>query len=321
MGWDTGGRCGRGVGPLVKGGSHTITGYIGQYYIKVDNFNETKNKSKSVFSISENALTYNCRAKYYPQPDGTMKLAQIQTFSVPKFRESGWEQREKPNKCSKSNDIGEEADSIQGDSNDIERATRRARKNAFDIIMCNPDLDTFATFTYAPEKVGDKADYDDCYKYLKPWLSNRVQRNGLKYVCVPELTKVGDIHFHAIMNSSALKLRPAISPKSGRLLTHGDKPLYNITDWKRGFTSAEKITRSCEGEDERAKVAKYIFKYMRKQEGQKIGGRYVLIGGDVQKPFYAYGDAPSQFMLDNRPIWQPEPMLIGDVTYSELGFI
>lgn len=270
---------------------------------------------------TDSQITHCCRAKYYPQADGSLRLASIQSFNFPKFREEGWEQREKSNKCSISKDIGEEADSIQGDLDDIERATRRARKNAFDIIMCNPDLDLFGTFTYSPDEVGDKANYDECFKYLNTWLSNRVQRNGLKYVCVPERTKAGDIHFHAIMNSSALKLEEAISPKSGRVLTHRDKVLYNIADWKKGFTSAEMITRNNDSDDERAMVSKYIFKYMGKQAGQKIGGRYVLIGGDVARPIYAYGDAPYQFLNGQVATYQPEPRQIGDLVYTELGFI
>lgn len=151
---------------------------------------------------------------------------------------------------------------IEGATCDVERATRRARKNAFDMIMCNHDLDTFATFTYSPDAVDDKASYDECYKYLNTWLSNRVQRRGLMYVCVPERTKRGDIHFHAIMNSSALNLEAAYSPKTGRQLTHHGNPLYNVTDWKRGFTSAELIHQRADGENEREAVSKYIFKYM-----------------------------------------------------------
>ena len=273
------------------------------------------------FSRTDSSLTYNCRAKYYRQSDGTLRLATIQSFSVPKFREQGWESREKKNNRSIIEGVDEVDEILQRDPSDVERATRRARKNAFDIIMCNPDMDLFGTFTYSPDEIRDKADYDECFKYLNTWLSNRVQRRGLKYVCVPERTKLGDIHFHAIMNSSALKLERAISAKTGHVLTHNKKPLYNISDWAKGFTSAEMITRNSADEDERAMVSKYIFKYMGKQAGQKIGGRYVLIGGDVQKPVYLYGDAPSEFLNGELPVYQPAPKQIGDITYTELGFI
>lgn len=273
------------------------------------------------FTLSDNALKYCCRAKYYPNIDGSLRLASIQTFNIPMFRPAGWENRKKKNKCSISFGDDEVVNSPVDNSADRERATRRAKKNAFDIIMCNHDLDLFATFTYSPERVGDKADYDECYEYLRGWLSNRVQRNGLKYVCVPERTKIGDIHFHAIMNSTALKLAPAVSPKTGRLLTKKGKTLFNVSDWKRGFSSAEKITAQGADDEARVKVSKYIFKYMGKQSCQKIGGRYVLIGGDIVKPVYAYGDAPSEFLNGQKPTFQPNPCVIGDVVYTELGFI
>lgn len=263
---------------------------------------EAPSKNKLLSSLSSEATKHHARAKYYPQPDGTFRLACIQQFNTPRFCASGWETRtnvrDKKSRISEEEiedfETGREASTF-----DIERATRRARKNAFDIIMCNPDLDIFCTFTYSPEKVDDKADYDECYKYLNTYLSNRVQRNGLKYVCVPERTKKGDIHFHAIMNADALKLVEARSPNTNRKLTHNGKQLYNITDWARGFTSCEFITRSGD-EDEREAVSKYIFKYMGKQEGQKIGGRYCLIGGDVQKPIYVYGDTAEE-LFDGTP--------------------
>ena len=209
----------------------------------------------------------------------------------------------------------------EASAQDVERATRRARKNAFDVIMCNHDLDTFATFTYSPERVGDKADYDECYKYLNTWLSNRVQRKGLKYVCVPERTKKGDIHFHAIMNSAALQLEKAYSPKTGAALTHKGKQLYNVTDWSRGFTSAEYITRRQAGEDEREAVSKYIFKYMGKQAGQKIGGRYCLIGGEIRRPVFAYGDSPEEFLDDGAAVYRNHVELPEGLTYDEWSFI
>ena len=274
------------------------------------------------FTVSDNLILHPVRAKYYRLPDGSLRLASVQAFNVPRFREQGWESREKKNKCSKMGE--EETEDIEvgreAATCDIERATRRARKNAFDMIMCNHDLDTFATFTYSPDAVGDKASYDECYKYLNTWLSNRVQRRGLKYVCVPERTKAGDIHFHAIMNSTALSLEAAYSPKTGRQLTHCGNPLYNIPDWKRGFTSAELIRQKCDGENEREAVSKYIFKYMGKQAGQKIGGRYCLIGGELSRPVYAYGDRPDEFLTGDAERYRNH-VEINDIVYDEWSFI
>ena len=256
------------------------------------------------------------RAKYIPMPDGSFRLVMVQSFSVPTFRSSGWEDR----KQKKGSIIlpDEDPADVVDDLGNIERASRRARINAFDIIMCNPSLDTFATFTYKPDDELDKSSYDDCYEKLGVWLSNRVQRRGLQYVIVPERHKSGDIHFHGILNSAALKLDRARSPKSGRALSSGGKPIYNLVDWSFGFTTAQIIGEA--GED-REKVAKYVFKYMGKQVGAKIGGRYCLIGGrDLARPRYVYGDSAEQLIGDQTAKYDRE-VKIGELKYREYSFI
>lgn len=251
------------------------------------------------FLLSENALLSNARATYYPMPDGSLKLARVQVFSSPRFRPDGWEavngegvKPTAPDICPTADEGSEPRDRTAAD---LLRAVRRARRNAFDLIMCNGDLDAFATLTYSPEKVDDKTDYAECYKYLRGWLSNGVQRRDLKYLCVPELTKAGDIHFHAITNAAALKLDAARSPKSGRLLKHHGDQVYNLKDWHAGFSTAQLIRRRNDDDDPRLAVSKYIFKYMGKNLGAKVGGRYVLTGGKLAHPLYAYGDGVEQF--------------------------
>ena len=248
------------------------------------------------------------RAKYFRTSDGAIKLAQVQFLSFPTFRIPGYELVNKPS--SKLAPLFEqiEADIVPSafteydESFSLEKEKNpnawknlhRAKIKAFDKILCNPDLDTFATFTLSPKYVKDRASWDVVYQPLKVWLSNRVSRNSLKYVICPERHKKGGIHFHAIMNSSALTLSPAFNAHTGAPLVHNGQPLYNIKDFPLGFTSAERIQDAAL---DREKVAKYIFKYMGKQgiEG-KIGGRYVLSGGDFVKPIYLYGNEPTEFI-------------------------
>ena len=267
------------------------------------------------FRKSETEIHHHCRAKFYPDINGNYSLAQIQKFSTPKFKEKGWE----PVTSSKSSVRADERERGTPDGADISRATRRAKITAFDYIMCNPDLNAFVTFTYSPQAVSDKSSYEECYARLAVRLSNRVQRCDLKYVMVPEHTKVGDIHFHAIMNDYALRMERAFSPKSGRPLSHNGKPLFNITDWKYGFTSAELIPDS---EGDRKAVAKYIFKYMGKQMGQKIGGRYVLCGGDLKRPIYQYGESETEFLPDTGAVYTRSVEIdSAGLTYDEWSFI
>lgn len=268
------------------------------------------------FRKTDAQISYSCRAKYYYNTDGIPTLACVQKFSDAKFRESGWEALDKePKTVEKSVEKDNETSSFAN----VQRATRRAKILAFDYIMNNPDLDLFATFTYSPEAVEEKDSYEECYRALGVWLSNRVQRCGLKYVIVPERTKAGDIHFHAIMNSSAVKLVNALSPYTSRQLTHNGKPLYNIIDWKFGFTSAEFIATA---DGDRRAVSKYIFKYMGKQMGQKIGGRYVLTGGELRKPLYVYSDDEREFFEQGEEKYSRDMYLEEcGLSYKEWSFI
>lgn len=247
-------------------------------------------------SVSREMLRHRVRAKYYPTESG-LKLATVQSFSVPFFRESGWESQ---GRYDKHHDI--EIPEIELDDESVEaverynneRARRRARIAVYDLTMSNPQLDTFITLTYAPEAVGDKADYAECYAKLRPFLSNSVQRAGLAYVGVPELTKKGDVHFHFLANSSALKLERARHPRSGRALSRKGSPIYNVTNWSVGFSTAQIVTARSEGADAHTATCKYLTKYMTKST-EKIGGRYYLSGGELRRPIYFYGESEDEF--------------------------
>lgn len=259
--------------------------------------------------VSEAEVKFFSRAKYYCTPEGVTKLAKVQQLSFPTFRLPGFETPDK--RPSELDVLLEEAEAeaaasaiptVYDEGSSIEpknnlnawKNLHRAKVNAFDKILCNPDLDTFVTFTISPKTVQDRTSWDDVYHRIRDWLSNRVKRRGLKYVICPERHKKGGIHFHAIMNSSALRLTPGYNAHTGAPLVHNGQPLYNISDFPLGFTSAEHIQ---DATLDREKVAKYIFKYMGKQgiEG-KIGGRYVLAGGDFVKPIYLYSNDPWEFI-------------------------
>lgn len=275
------------------------------------------------FLLSENALLHNARATYYPQPDGSLKLARVQVFSTPKFRPEGWEtvNADKSDACEDVPPMPDEAPPQDNAAAHLQRAARRARRMAFDLIMCNGDLDAFTTLTYSPDNVNDKASYDECYPYLRNWLSNGVQRRDLRYICVPELTKKGDIHFHAICNADALKMEAARNPKSGQLIRHNGDRVYNLTDWRAGFSTAQLVRQRSDSDDPREAVAKYIFKYMGKNFGAKIGGRYVLKGGKLLHPLFAYGDGVEQFVNASPPSDEWSVELPDGGKYWEYNFL
>lgn len=105
-----------------------------------------------------------------------------------------------------------------------------------------------------------------------------VQRKDLKYLLVPELHKSGRIHFHALMCGNLTLV------ESG----HYDKALrtiYNVIDWKYGFTTAVKIDGCYEA------MCKYITKYITK-DLKKITGNFYYSGGHglIRLPDIIYSD-------------------------------
>jgi len=159
------------------------------------------------------------------------------------------------------------------DRDNIAESRRRALRACRDLGCCNPDLSIFATFTLDGAKI-DRYDYAGIVAAMSTWLDNRVRRNGLKYLIVPELHKDGAIHFHGLLND-VLDRRPAG-------VKHHGKWVYNLPDWTLGFTTAQRIT----GKDCVRKTTEYVLKYITKS-ADKVGGRYYLHGGKFDKPHAA----------------------------------
>lgn len=207
--------------------------------------------------LSFNDVYADGRVKINPK---TGEIREAVLASRPIFKADKWaEPREKAEK------IKGLAEQEEGQSEN--RAAARARRQVFELCDCN-DFDLFFTLTLSPDKI-DRYDYKAAVERLRVYLSNRVQRKGLRYVAVPERHKDGAIHFHGLCNSDAVRLSDSGRRWKGR-------PVYNM-DWAVGFSTAVKISGTYE------KVCTYIAKYVTKQaDGGTIGGRYFYHGGDLQ---------------------------------------
>lgn len=193
-------------------------------------------------------------------PDGTI-IEQV-VASRPIFRDKAFEPVEREKRGPRG------GGSAEGDG----RGAARARKELFRCALCNPDLDTFLTFTQSPELVADRYDYKEAVHRLGVWLDNRVRRRGLKYIFVPELHQDGAIHWHGLCNGGALRL-----VDSGHK-DRGGEVIYNVEDWRFGFTTATRVR-------DHGAACRYVAKYISKQmDAKTIGGRYWLHGGQLQKP-------------------------------------
>ena len=225
---------------------------------------------KKLFHLTREEALFNVRVKYYP---GVSAPCQIIIADDPVFNPHHLE----PDKRSDTSSCEHVVSDDDGESDGFRRSFIRARRRAYDLIRCNPDLDGFVTLTFNKEMI-DRTSYAEIISTLSVWLDNRVRRHGLKYVLCPEHHADGEgIHFHGLMNMCALKLVNSGHKRHGKVV-------YNIDDFPLGFTTAIRVT----GENCVEKCAAYIFKYMTKQLEQKIGGRYFLSGGLLEKPRYEY---------------------------------
>lgn len=241
----------------------------------------------SPFSALAEDVLCNQRVKLYPDGNGGYVVGQVLTYNKDIFTPEGWEKRA-PSEPKRSDvetlfDTDDVAQSDVADDvtlNDVssDRAFRRARNNCFDYVMSNYDLDMFVTLTLSSEAV-ERTNYEEIYTKLRNFLDNRVRRNGLKYILIPEYHKDGkSIHFHGLMNEIALALVASDVKRKG-------KRVYNISDYTLGYSTAIRVT----GADSRRAVSRYCFKYMTKSLSEGlIGGRYYLHGGKLERPLYKY---------------------------------
>ncbi len=117
------------------------------------------------------------------------------------------------------------------------------------------DFKWFVTLTFNPKKV-DSHNYDTAKTALLKWC--RLMRDKYKkfdYLIIPELHKSGAVHFHGLLGDVPADFAEAVSPKTGRPVIRRDRPVYNLIDWKYGFSDCEEI----ENPD---RAASYITKYV-----------------------------------------------------------
>lgn len=292
-------------------------------------YNPFLEEERKIFALRREEVLYNARYKYYADETGELHLMQRMIAERPCFnpdKAEAW----KRNKAADSGritpadvaayqleemssgmaDALDEADAAAAAAN-AQRAQRRAKSRIFDLALCNFDFRYFVTWTLSPERC-DRYDYKANVRNLGQWLDNRVRRNGLKYLIVPELHRDGAIHFHGLVND-AVKLEPSetwLHPDSGRPVKFSTlkrqhispddcQRVYNLADWQNGYTTAIELY------GERAHSAAYVAKYVTKSEGS-IGGRYYLHGGRLREPMYAYADEVLDF--DGLAATHPEQM-------------
>lgn len=137
----------------------------------------------------------------------------------------------------------------------------KSKQNLIDLAYHNSlitNWEYFITLTFDPDKV-DSKNYEVVSKEISKFINNLNKQNtNMKYILVPELHKSGAVHFHGIFsNMSNLKLVEARNKKNNRLIYKNGCKIYNITNYKLGYTTCSRV----KGQEQ---VSVYISKYMTK---------------------------------------------------------
>ena len=221
---------------------------------------------------------------------------------------------------------------------------RNRYNKVFDIVYQN-EFKYFVTLTLRESDKVDRRNPKDVMKALKIWLSNQVQRKGLQYILIPEYhPSSGAIHAHALINDcfrfedsgrriyhgKAWKIEDL---EKYRVYTGGLKSVYNIPDWKYGFSTAIPL------DGEVARVAYYITKYVTK-DIKKIFGKFFWSSKNIVRdtdvhymnvdynaipkkeysPMYGLGFKYERHLLndeDRKNEWDKEP----DIDYGEIEWV
>lgn len=144
-----------------------------------------------------------------------------------------------------------EVKTFSSQSDNEQRSFNRSKQKVFEYARCVP-WEWFVTFTFAPDTI-DRYDFSACSSVIRKWLNNQ-RRNApeLKYLIVPEHHKDGAYHFHGLLADVGLMKFVDSEHK-----TRAKEPIYNMTKWSYGFTTATKVNNI-------HSVSKYIGKYITK---------------------------------------------------------
>lgn len=200
--------------------------------------------------------TYNCRLLDYPI--GSHVTFYKKTITRKKDIELNETQKETHNSNFTKSFQNENRTEEQAEH--CKKVSLSATKNRIYNIARSNNWEWFITLTFDRNKT-DSSDYNMTVYRLHTFLNNLQKRKcpNMKYLIVPELhCDKEHYHFHGLL-SGVDNLRFCFSGHFDK----GGKPIYNITDWTYGFTTATQV-------QDTQRVSSYITKYITKDTEQRL---------------------------------------------------
>lgn len=179
---------------------------------------------------------------------------------------------------------------------------RRTRATVQDIVLCNR-FELFCTFTFNPQRI-NRYSFAACSSCMRKWLAHQQERSRsfgvhLQYLVIPEQHKDGAWHFHALIGGYKGQL------KDSGLKTVTLRPIYNITSFRSGFTSAVPI-------DDQRGVSSYITKYISKDFVKSFNNRRFFCSRGLKRPIKTINSSVLRKTLPifKSPVYENEKQFI-----------
>lgn len=139
----------------------------------------------------------------------------------------------------------------------------------------------FITLTF-DDNIVNGYDYEECKNALIKWLNNQKHQNkGMEYVIVPEYHKSKRFHFHGVVRGvEKWKLSPAFT-KEGRAIYKNGARIYNLDNYKYGYTTISKIKNA-------EAVSVYTSKYITKEFIDIENAKKYWASKSLKKPTIEY---------------------------------
>lgn len=181
------------------------------------------------------------------------------------------------------------------------QSKNRSKQNIYELARANT-WEYFITLTFDREKV-DSSNYDTLIKQVGKWFNNLKSRKApnLKYLIIPELHKDGiHYHFHGLLACCDGLTFVDSGIKQNR------KKVYNMPDFKFGFTTATKVSDT-------NKVSSYITKYITKDlESTLKGKRRYIASRNCERP------KVTEYEMTEDEITATLDALTSEITYMKM---
>lgn len=160
----------------------------------------------------------------------------------------------------------------------------RAKCNIVDLIYHNSLIkpwEYFVTLTFDPKEVNSLS-YDDVSEAINKWLDNMKHQNpNMAYIMTPELHKSGRVHWHGVFRDVPKWVLVPARCKSGALMYKNGMQIFNLANFKYGFTTVSKIKNQ-------EAVSVYVSKYITKDLIEKKFKKRYWCSRNLERPTIEY---------------------------------